>query len=144
MADGGKEVLARCLLPLATVITPNLIEAQTLAGDDRDDPEWLARALHARHGCAVIVTGGHGTSPDDVLVDDRGVSIVPGVRLPRATTHGAGCTHSATLATLLASGEPLRGAAIGAKRAATGAVRGGRPFGSGAGPVDVTNRRSGS
>jgi hydroxymethylpyrimidine/phosphomethylpyrimidine kinase len=64
--------------------------------------------------------------------------IVPGVRLPRATTHGAGCTHSSTLAALLARGLTVRQAAPLAKRVASGAVAGGRPFGAGAGPVDVT------
>ncbi len=138
MTAGGEEAYRRALLPLATVITPNLAEAQALAGDDRDDSEWLARTLHERHGCAVIVTGGHGATAADLLCDAEGITAIPGVRLPRRTTHGAGCTHSSTLATLLASGWPLREAAAGAKRAATGAVRGGRALGAGAGPVDVT------
>ena len=138
MTAGGEEAYRRALLPLATVITPNLAEAQALAGDDRDDSEWLARTLHERHGCAVIVTGGHGATAADLLCDGEGITPIPGVRLPRKTTHGAGCTHSSTLATLLASGWPLREAAAGAKRAATGAVRGGRAIGAGAGPVDVT------
>jgi hydroxymethylpyrimidine/phosphomethylpyrimidine kinase len=102
-----------------------------------DDAEQLARLLHERYGCAVIVTGGHGATADDVLCDGDGVTRLPGVRLPVATTHGAGCTHSATLATLLGRGEPLREAARGAKQAATEAVRHGLPFGAGAGPVDV-------
>jgi len=138
MAAGGEEAYRRALLPLATVITPNLAEAQALTGSDRDDAEWLARTLHERHGCAAIVTGGHGATSADLLCDGGGVLAIPGVRLARHSTHGAGCTHSATLATLLASGLPLREAAAGAKRAATGAVRGGRPLGAGAGPVDVT------
>ena len=138
MGAGGEEAYRRSLLPLATVTTPNLAEAQALAGLAVDDPRRLARELHARLGCAVIVTGGHGAHAEDTLCDDDGVLAVPGVRLPRATTHGAGCTHSATLAALLAAGWELRAAAAEAKRAATGAVAGGRPFGEGAGPVDVT------
>jgi len=86
----------------------------------------------------VIVTGGHGSRPEDTLCDGDGVLAIPGVRLPRATTHGAGCTHSSTLAALLARGVGLREAAAEAKRVATAAVAGGRPFGDGAGPVDVT------
>lgn len=138
MGPGGEEAYLRALLPLATVATPNLAEAQALAGVEADDPERLARELHARLGCAVVVTGGHGARPQDTLCDDEGVLAIPGVRLPRATTHGAGCTHSATLAALLARGMELRPAAAAAKRAATAAVAGGRPFGEGAGPVDVT------
>jgi len=144
MEPGGEAALAESLLPLATVITPNLFEAQALAGDERDDAEWLARTLHDRHGCAVVVTGGHGASADDLLVDAEGVVAIPGVRLPRPTTHGAGCTHSATLAARLAAGEPLRAAAAEAKRVATEAVRAGRPFGAGAGPVDVINAETGT
>jgi hydroxymethylpyrimidine kinase/phosphomethylpyrimidine kinase/thiamine-phosphate diphosphorylase len=138
MGPGGEEAYRRALLPRATVTTPNLAEAQALTGIDADDPERLARAIHERFGCAAIVTGGHGRLAQDTLCDDAGVTVLPGVRLPRATTHGAGCTHSATLATLLASGVPLRAAAEAAKRTATAAVMGGRPLGEGAGPVDVT------
>ena len=138
MEAGGEEAYLVHLLPMATVVTPNLFEAQALTGLLDDDPELLARTLHDRHGCAAIVTGGHGGRAGDTLCDDEGVTVIPGVRLPRETTHGAGCTHSSTLATHLASGVPLREAASLAKRAATGAVAGGRPFGAGAGPVDVT------
>jgi hydroxymethylpyrimidine kinase/phosphomethylpyrimidine kinase/thiamine-phosphate diphosphorylase len=138
MDAAGQEALVRRLLPLATVITPNLWEARALADRPDGRPEELARVLHERHGCAVIVTGGHGEESADLLADGDGVVRIPGLRLPRATTHGAGCTHSATLAALLARGVPLRAAAEGAKRVATGAVRAGLPLGEGAGPVDVT------
>lgn len=135
---GGGEAYRRALLPLATVITPNLFEAQALARTDDDDAASLACTLHTRHGCAVIVTGGHGRHSADMLCDAEGLLEITGPRLPNSTTHGAGCTHSATLATLLARGLPLREAAEEAKRAATAAVQAGRPFGAGAGPVDVT------
>jgi hydroxymethylpyrimidine kinase / phosphomethylpyrimidine kinase / thiamine-phosphate diphosphorylase len=140
LGPGGEDAYRAHLLPRATVATPNLFEARALAGRD-DEPEALARELHARHGCAVLVTGGHGTTSDDVLCDDAGVLRVHGPRLPLSSTHGAGCTHSATLAALLASGVPLREAAALAKRAATGAVAAGRPLGAGAGPVDVMAAR---
>lgn len=137
LAPGGEDAYRTALLPAATVITPNLFEAQALADLEVDDAERLARTLHERHGCAVIVTGGHGATADDVLCDPMGVTRLPGVRLDRRTTHGAGCTHSSTLAALLARGLPLREAAAGAKATATNAVRHGLPYGAGAGPVDV-------
>lgn len=141
MAPGGEEALRAELLPLATVITPNLMEAQALAElPNEDDGEVLARTLTERHGCAALVTGGHGPTGDDVLHVNGETTRIPGVRLARSTNHGSGCTHSATLATLLARGWSLPAAAKGAKAAATGAVAGGRPFGAGAGPVDVTNQ----
>lgn len=141
MEAGGGEAYRDLLLPRATVITPNLFEAQALAQVVEDDPERLATALRARLGCAVIVTGGHGRDSADTLCDADGVVRIPGPRLPATTTHGAGCTHSSTLAALLARGWSLRDAAAEAKRVATRAVAGGRPFGAGAGPVDVTRAR---
>jgi hydroxymethylpyrimidine/phosphomethylpyrimidine kinase len=141
LTPGGEDAYRRRLLPLATVITPNLFEARVLARSDRDS-QWLAQSLHGTYGCATIVTGGHGETADDVLCDSRGVTRIPGVRLPVATTHGAGCTHSSTLAALLARGLSLAEAAAGAKRAATGAVAAGQPFGAGAGPVDITSMKS--
>jgi hydroxymethylpyrimidine kinase/phosphomethylpyrimidine kinase/thiamine-phosphate diphosphorylase len=137
LAPGGDDAYRTLLLARATVVTPNLFEAQALAGLEIDDAARLAQVLHDRHGCAVIVTGGHGATADDLLCDADGVTRLEGVRLPRPTTHGAGCTHSATLAALLARGLLLREAAVGAKSAATRAVRHGLPYGAGAGPVDV-------
>jgi hydroxymethylpyrimidine/phosphomethylpyrimidine kinase len=137
LAPGGDDAYRTLLLARATVITPNLYEAQALAELDVDDAARLAQVLHDRHGCAVIVTGGHGATADDVLCDRDGLTRIEGVRLPRRTTHGAGCTHSSTLAAFLARGLPLREAAAGAKAAATEAVRHGLPYGAGAGPVDV-------
>ncbi|WP_217920808.1 bifunctional hydroxymethylpyrimidine kinase/phosphomethylpyrimidine kinase [Miltoncostaea oceani] len=141
MGDGGEAAYRRVLLPRARVVTPNLFEAQALTGIAADDPERLAREIHGRYGCAAIVTGGHGARSSDTLCDDAGVLEIPGPRLDARTTHGAGCTHSSTLATLLARGVPLREAAAGAKATATGAVAAGRPLGAGAGPVDVVAAR---
>jgi hydroxymethylpyrimidine/phosphomethylpyrimidine kinase len=139
MEPGGERAVRELLLPRATVITPNLFEAQALAALASDDSAVLARALHERHGCAVLVTGGHGPSADDVLCDARGVRRIAGVRLAARTTHGAGCTHSATLAALLARGLPLAAAAVEAKRVATLAVAHGLEVGGGAGPVYVSH-----
>ncbi|MGD9571590.1 MAG: thiamine phosphate synthase [Thermoleophilia bacterium] len=141
LGTGGEDAYRRALLPAATVATPNLFEARALAGMDDAGPVPLARALYERHGCAVIVTGGHGDTSADVLCDGEGVTEIPGPRLPARTTHGAGCTHSATLAALLARGVPLRDAAARAKATATGAVAAGLPLGAGAGPVDVVGAR---
>ncbi len=141
VADDALRALRERLLPLATVATPNLFEAQALADRETDDARALAAAIHASLGIAVIVTGGHGPLAADILCDADGAREIPGERLPRATTHGAGCTYASTLATLLARGTPLVEAATEAKRIATGAVRHGLPLGAGAGPVDVTRAR---
>ncbi|HEX7082586.1 MAG TPA: bifunctional hydroxymethylpyrimidine kinase/phosphomethylpyrimidine kinase [Gaiellaceae bacterium] len=124
------------LFPLATVVTPNLAEAVALAGGPGTRRE-LAEALVGLGAPAAIVTGGHG-DPVDHLFDGREHVEIPVERLDVAATHGAGCTHSATLAALLALGLPLVEAARGAARAATDAVRHGHPeLGGGDGPVDV-------
>jgi hydroxymethylpyrimidine/phosphomethylpyrimidine kinase len=130
------------LFPLATVVTPNLAEAQALTGRPtlvaKDE---LARRVVALGAPAAIVTGGHGV-PVDHLFDGREHVEIPVERLDVAATHGAGCTHSATLAALLARGLSLVDAARGAARAATDAVRHGLvELGAGDGPVDVLQLR---
>ncbi|MFM9125934.1 MAG: hydroxymethylpyrimidine/phosphomethylpyrimidine kinase family protein, partial [Actinomycetota bacterium] len=137
LAETAVRTLRERLAPLASVLTPNLFEAQALAAADTDDAAELARRVHAATGAAVVVTGGHGPLSADVLCADGEVLMLDGPRLDVAHTHGAGCTYAATLATLLGGGMPLAEAAGEAKRTATGAVRAGRSYGAGAGPVDV-------
>jgi hydroxymethylpyrimidine/phosphomethylpyrimidine kinase len=138
--DAGDALVGR-LFPLATVITPNLMEARALAGVDAPAYE-LAERLHALGAPAVIVTGGHGEVAADHLFDGREHVDIPVTRHDVAATHGAGCTHSATLAALLARGESLVAAARGAAEAASRAVAHGLvEIGSGEGPVDVLEVR---
>jgi hydroxymethylpyrimidine/phosphomethylpyrimidine kinase len=127
------------LFPLATVVTPNLAEAQALTGTESGSKAELAERLVELGVAAAIVTGGHG-EPVDHLFDGTKHVAIPVERLSVAATHGAGCTHSATLAALLARGLSLEDAARGAARAATDAVRHGLPeLGAGDGPVDTLN-----
>jgi hydroxymethylpyrimidine/phosphomethylpyrimidine kinase len=125
------------LLPLATVVTPNLAEAEVLAQRSGTRRE-LAEAIHARGASAVIVTGGHGEGAVDHLFDGAEHHEIPVERHDVAATHGAGCTHSATLAAHLARGDSLLDAARAAASAASAAVaRGLVEIGAGEGPVDV-------
>jgi hydroxymethylpyrimidine/phosphomethylpyrimidine kinase len=136
--DAVDALVAR-LFPLATVITPNLFEAIKLVGDLGSRPK-LAQALHGLGADAVIVTGGHGDPPADLLFDGHEYLEIPVERYEVRATHGAGCTHSATLAALLARGMSLEDAARGAAVAAGNAVRHGlAELGAGEGPVDVLN-----
>jgi hydroxymethylpyrimidine/phosphomethylpyrimidine kinase len=140
LEDDAVEVLVGELFPLATVITPNLPEARALAGDTSNSllQADLAERLHALGAAAVIVTGGHGEEAVDHLFDGVEHVGIPVARYAVAATHGAGCTHSATLAALLARGESLSDAAHGAAEAASRAVAQGLvEIGSGEGPVDV-------
>ena len=129
----------RRLFPLATVVTPNLQEAEVLAGFSGGRRE-LAECIVELGARAVIVTGGHGADAVDHLFDGREHVEIPIDRHDVAATHGAGCTHSATLAAMLARGLPLRAAAEEAARAASEAVLHGlTELGAGEGPVDVLN-----
>jgi hydroxymethylpyrimidine/phosphomethylpyrimidine kinase len=133
------ETLVSGLFPLATVVTPNLAEAEALVG--HGDKRELAWRLHELGAAAVIVTGGHGEPVDHLFDGERHVEI-PVERHETGATHGAGCTHSATLAALLARGQSLEEAARGAARAASRAVAQGlAELGAGDGPVDVLGLR---
>jgi hydroxymethylpyrimidine/phosphomethylpyrimidine kinase len=134
-------VLVGRLFPLAAVVTPNLLEAVALAGFE--GPRFaLAERLHELGARTVIVTGGHGDPPVDLLFDGREYLEIPVDRFTSGATHGAGCTHSATLAALLAHGLTLEDAARGAAEAASHAVANGLvEIGDGDGPVDVLNVR---
>jgi hydroxymethylpyrimidine/phosphomethylpyrimidine kinase len=129
------------LFPLASVVTPNLPEARALTGRDGPRAE-LAERLVERGARAALVTGGHGDEPVDHLFDGREHLEIPVPRYGVFATHGAGCTHSATLAALLAHGRTLRDAARGAAEVAAAAVRHGLvELGGGEAPVDVFNLR---
>ena len=137
LEDDAVEVLVGRLFPLATVVTPNLLEARALTAAD-GPPEELAEALVGLGAPAALVTGGHADEPADHLFDGSAHHEIPFERRDVAATHGAGCTHSATLAALLARGLSLEDAARGAAAAASRAVAQGLvEIGSGDGPVDV-------
>jgi hydroxymethylpyrimidine/phosphomethylpyrimidine kinase len=137
LEDDAVETLVSGLFPLATVVTPNLMEAEALAGGSETRRE-LAQRIHDLGAPAVIVTGGHGEDAVDHLFDGRRHVEIEVERHDVRATHGAGCTHSATLAALLARGESLEAAAQGAARVASEAVRNGLvEIGAGEGPVNV-------
>jgi hydroxymethylpyrimidine/phosphomethylpyrimidine kinase len=136
---GARRALIELILPLATVVTPNLPEARAIAGAGDDaSPAELAQAIRSLGPGAVIVTGGHGAGID-VLDDGAGDPLeIAGEMHPDGAAHGSGCTHSSTLAALLASGWELRDAAVEARAVAGRAIgQGLRAIGSGPGPVDV-------
>jgi hydroxymethylpyrimidine/phosphomethylpyrimidine kinase len=140
LQDDAIAVLVERLLPLAAVVTPNLHEAAVLARvpyDEHADRRALAEAIHALGPGAVVVTGGHGSEAVDWLFDGEEHVPIPVARYGEETTHGAGCTHSASLTALLARGESLEDAARAAAEIASEAVRNGYAAGAGSGPVDV-------
>jgi hydroxymethylpyrimidine/phosphomethylpyrimidine kinase len=117
------------LLPLATLVTPNLDEAEILVGrklrtlaDLRD----TAREIHERFGCTVLVKGGHlRTLAEalDVFFDGHQLTVLRARRVRGVSTHGTGCTYSAAITALLALGHPLPRAVRLAKSHITRAIQ---------------------
>ena len=126
------------LFPLATVVTPNLPEAQALTGLTTLDRVLLTERLVEMGAPAALVTGGHGDEAVDHLFWKSTHMAIPVPRYPIAATHGAGCTHSAALAAGLAAGLSLDDAARQAAFVAGDAVAHGLAgLGGGDGPVHV-------
>jgi len=128
------------LLPLATLVTPNLPEAAGLAGfevADRDAMARAAEAILAMGASAVLVKGGHldDGRADDLFADGAGAQWLAGERIPTAHTHGTGCVLSAAITAHLARGLPLADAVRAGKAFVTDAIRHGLALGRGIGPV---------
>ena len=129
------------LIPLATVITPNMPEAEALFGasiKNHIDQEQAACAIAVQTGVAVLVKGGHGENDaNDVLArPDGSVTWFEGERVATANTHGTGCTLSSAIACGLAQGMTLEESIAEAKRYITGALSAGLDLGRGSGPLD--------
>lgn len=142
LAEDAVDALRGRILPLATLVTPNLPETEGLVGfpvTDIDDMERAAEAVR-RLGCrAVLVKGGHleGSSrADDLFFDGERMEWVDGPRLETPHTHGTGCTLSAAIAAHLARGVELLDAVRAGKAFVTEAIRHALPIGQGIGPVD--------
>jgi hydroxymethylpyrimidine kinase/phosphomethylpyrimidine kinase len=104
--------LAKRLLPLAKLVTPNLDEAAALAKRRVREPEEMrdaARAIHEQFGCAVLVKGGHmkTTEAIDLFYDGREEFLLSAPRVRGVSPPGTGCTYSAAITAFLAKGEPL-------------------------------------
>jgi hydroxymethylpyrimidine/phosphomethylpyrimidine kinase len=140
LSDGTLEALTSELLPLATVVTPNLLEAQLLTGTtitDEKDMLEAARQLASRGPRWVLVKGGHlPGNPVDLLFGDGRVIRFPGQRINSRHTHGTGCTLASAIASHLAMGADVPSAVETAREYITGAIDGGFPLGTGIGPVD--------
>jgi hydroxymethylpyrimidine/phosphomethylpyrimidine kinase len=137
--DDTRERLIIRLLPMATVVTPNIPEARILTGlGEGASQEDLARAVLALGSKTAVVTGGHSKEMVDLFFDGEQLVEIPGERHPDGAAHGSGCTHSSALAAFLARGEEPLEAARHAHEIASAAVGAGlREIGAGAGPVDV-------
>ena len=131
--------VTKSLLPLALVVTPNLSEAEALAGmpvSSRADMEEAARRIHKLGPRHVLVKGGHLKGDAvDLLYNGREFTVFQAARIESDNTHGTGCTFSAAITAGLAQGRPLAEAVRDAKAYVTCAIREGFALGRGVGAL---------
>ena len=136
----AQDALIQKLIPLAWVITPNLMEASTLTGlkvNSLEGMKGAARLIHKLGAKNVVVKGGHLKGiPIDLLYDGKKFAEVKGPRIESKNTHGTGCTFASAIATLLAKGERIDEAVRKAKTFITMTIQSGLNLGKGAGPVN--------
>jgi len=135
LRDDAVEAVLEELLPLCTIVTPNLPELERMTGL----PAGLEAAQElAKRGPAVLAKGGHGEGEEvvDLLVVNGEVHRFRHPRLATTSTHGTGCTLSSAIAARLGRGEELPLAVGGAIEYLQGAMKAAYPLGSGHGPVD--------
>jgi len=139
LREDAVRALRTDLLPLALVVTPNLPEAETLAGvtiGSRADLEDAARRIAALGPRYVLIKGGHAPGdPIDILYDGRAFREYPGARIATTSTHGTGCTLSAAIVAYLARGLAVEDAVGRAKEYVVAAMCAASPIGRGHGPL---------
>jgi len=136
---GGVKYLQEELLKRATVVTPNIEEAEVLSGitiKDHASMEAAALKIFERGARAVVVKGGHMEKAIDVLFDGAEVLTLGGDHVKTENTHGSGCTFASAIAAQLACGRPLRDSVLLAKAYVTKAIEKGFSIGKGPGPLD--------
>ena len=138
LRDDAIQALTSQLLPLATVLTPNIPEAEILSGltiTDAAGMEAAARTISQRYGCAVLCKGGHQINDADDLLWRSGCGKwFRGKRIANPNTHGTGCTLSSAIAANLAKGYDLDRSVERAKAYISGALAAMLDLGRGSGP----------
>lgn len=140
LEEEALEALREQLLPLATLITPNIPEAEVLSGmtiHGPEDMERAARSISERYGCAVLCKGGHDLNDaNDLLWRSGEAKWFYGRRIDNPNTHGTGCTLSSAIASNLAKGYDLDTSVERAKTYLSGALASMLDLGQGKGPLD--------
>ena len=139
MKTDAIQTLIEKLLPLSTVITPNIPEAQVLAGftiTNKEDMENAAKYMGDTYGCAVLLKGGHSINDaNDLLYADGKIIWFEGKRIDNPNTHGTGCTLSSAIASNLAKGFTLEESIKRAKEYISSALSAMLDLGNGSGPM---------
>lgn len=134
--------LTENLFPLATLVTPNLPEAEVLLSEKcmkihtREDMEEAVKNLSQKFHTSFLLKGGHSTqNSDDVLYHNGSIIWFPGIRIKNPNTHGTGCTLSSAIACGMAKGMKLEESIFRAKEYITGALKADLNLGKGSGPL---------
>jgi len=140
MQSTAVKTLKAKLLPLATLATPNIPEAEVLTGrtiHNKEDMIAAATAIYCECGCAVLLKGGHCIQDaNDLLYDGSTAAWFHGMRINNPNTHGTGCTLSSAIASNLAKGYTLTASIQSAKNYVSGALSAMLDLGKGCGPMD--------
>lgn len=139
MRTNAVQTLIEELLPLATLVTPNIPEAQVLSGmtvESKEDILSAAKFIGDTYGCAVLLKGGHSINDANDLLYDNGEMVwFEGKRIHNPNTHGTGCTLSSAIASNLAKGYELAVAVRMAKEYISDALSAQLDLGQGSGPM---------
>lgn len=139
ISDDAINTLKTELLPLATVITPNIPEAEVLSGlkiTSEAEMEIAAKEISQKFGCAVLLKGGHSVNDaNDFLYNKEKTTWFKGKRINNPNTHGTGCTLSSAIASNLAKGLDLETSVKNAKDYISGALSAMLDLGKGSGPM---------
>ncbi len=145
VAKGGARLLdpaaldaLRAMIPLATLLTPNIPEAMALLGHPIDDPIEAAKALLELGAAAVLLKGGHAQGPivKDVLATPTAITVLEMPRIDTPHTHGTGCTLASAVAAGLSQGMGLEAAVRRARNYVQAAIAAAPGFGAGQGPLN--------
>ena len=139
MKTDAVEALTKELLPIATLVTPNIPEAEVLselAIETKEDMEKAVKVIGDAHNCAVLLKGGHNINDaNDLLYADREYYWFEGKRIDNPNTHGTGCTLSSAIASNLAKGFALAESVQRAKEYISSALSAQLDLGQGSGPM---------
>ena len=140
MKTDAVETLIAELLPISTLVTPNISEAEVLSGmkiEREEDMVAAAKKIGDNFRCAVLLKGGHSINDaNDLLYADGELTWFAGKRIPNPNTHGTGCTLSSAIAANLAKGFTLTESVRRAKAYISDALAAMLDLGSGSGPMD--------
>lgn len=140
ISDNAIAILKKELIPLATVVTPNIPEAEVLSGMKITNEEEMIKAaeyISRNYQCAVLCKGGHKVNDaNDLLYSNGNYQWFYGKRIDNPNTHGTGCTLSSAIASNLAKGKDLEESVLKAKTYISGALEDMLNLGKGSGPMN--------